>query len=58
MAIISYSHAHFYKKGFALALLVWKVRIFGTRNIAYSLLCLHTPVNLKREAERLDVQQD
>ena len=58
MAIISYSHTHFYKKGFALALLVSKVRIFGTRNIAYSLLCLHTPVNLKREAERLDVQQD
>ena len=62
MQIIFYSHAHFYKKGFALALLVSKVRMAGTRNIAYShlisfSLLTHSPVNLKREAEP-DVQQD
>lgn len=63
MQIIFYSHAHFYKKGFALALLVSKVRMAGTRNIAYShlisfSLLTHSPVNLKSEAERSDVQQD
>ena len=62
MEIILYSHAHFYKKGFALALLVSKLRMAGTRNIAYShlisfSLLTHSPVNLKREAEP-DVQQD
>ena len=62
MEIIFYSHAHFYKKGFALALLVSKVRMAGTRNIAYSRLIslsllTHSPVNPKREAEP-DVQQD
>ena len=62
MKIIFYSHAHFYKKGFALALLVSKVRIVGTRNIACShlisfSLLTHSSVNLKREAEP-DVQQD